>query len=298
MGKKEVLNNPIIDESVLIKEESFVRKFVKHKLATTAFLILAVEILIMIVVPIIFKLDPLSIDTACLGTAPGVGGHLLGTDDIGRDVFSRLLHGGKVSLFIGFFSMLVSFVIGIPLGLFAGYFKGKVEYIVMRAVDIFQSFPILIMILVMVSIFGASILGLILMIGILNWVSPAKIIYGATLQVREKDFVMAEKCMGAGHISILFKHILPNVISPVWILVAFRVSQAIIMESSLSFLGAGITAPEASLGNIINAAQNATVLVNQPWLWLPAGLVMFISIICINLVGEGVRDALDPKMKR
>ena len=132
----------------------------------------------------------------------------------------------------------------------------------------------------------------------MNWVSPAKIIYSSTLSVCSKDFVESAKTMGAGHFTILVRHILPNVVSPIWILIAFRVSSAILMESSLSFLGAGITPPQASWGNIINAAQNATVLVRQPWVWLPAGLILFTTIICINLIGEGVRDALDPKMKR
>ena len=154
------------------------------------------------------------------------------------------------------------------------------------------------MILVLVAIFGSSVLTLVLMIGIMNWVSPAKIVYSATLSVREKDFIEAAKTMGAGHFTILTRHILPNVLSPIWILIAFRVSSAILMESSLSFLGAGITPPDASWGNIINAAQNATVLVKQPWVWLPAGIILLVTIICINLIGEGVRDALDPKMKR
>ena len=136
------------------------------------------------------------------------------------------------------------------------------------------------------------------MIGVMGWVSPAKMIYSATLSVREKDFVDSAKTLGAGHLTILVRHILPNVVSPIWILIAFRVSSAMLMESSLSFLGAGITAPQASWGNIINAAQNATVLVKEPWIWLPAGIILFVTVICINLIGEGVRDALDPKMKR
>ena len=154
------------------------------------------------------------------------------------------------------------------------------------------------MILVLLAIFGASVPSLIIMIGVMGWVSPAKIIYSATLSVREKDYVDAAKTIGAGHFTILTRHILPNVVSPIWVLIAFRVSSAMLMESSLSFLGAGIAPPPASWGNIIKAAQNATVLVKQPWVWLPAGIILFVTIICINLVGEGVRDALDPKMKR
>lgn len=285
------------DTNLLIQKESFFKKFVKHKLATVAFVILAIEVIGIYLGPVFFNLDPYYIDTVALGAAPSAG-HILGTDDIGRDIFARLVYGGQISIMVGVLSTVVSFIIGIPLGLCAGYFKGIVETIVMRAVDVFQSFPGMVMILVLVAIFGASVPSLIIMIGVMGWVSPAKIIYSATLSVREKDYVDAAKTIGAGHFTILIRHILPNVVSPIWVLIAFRVSSAMLMESSLSFLGAGIAPPQASWGNIIKAAQNATVLVKQPWVWLPAGIILFVTIICINLVGEGVRDALDPKMKR
>lgn len=286
-----------VNSNSIIKKENIFQKFSKHKLAVCATCFIVIEILIIFLAPVIFDLDPYYIDAASLGQAPSAN-HLLGTDDLGRDILSRLIYGGKISLTVGVFSTLVSFAIGIPLGICAGYFRGRVEYFIMRAVDVFQSLPTLIIILVMAAIFGSKIVSLILMIGIMNWVSPAKVVYGATLTVREMDFVESAKTMGASHLSILIKHILPNVLSPIWILIAFRVSAGMLMESSLSFLGAGIRPPQASWGNIVNAAQNATVLANQPWVWLPAGLILFITIICINLIGEGVRDALDPKMKR
>ena len=287
----------IKDTKLLIQKENFFQKFVKHKMATVAFMIIAIEVIIVFLGPVLFDIDPYFMDSSSLAKPPS-SVHLLGTDDIGRDIFARMLYGGRISLAVGVCSTLISFIIGIPLGLCAGYFKGKVEFLVMRCVDIFQSFPGLIMILVLVAIFGSSVFSMIIMIGVMVWIQPAKIVYGATLSVCEKDFVESARSMGASHATILIRHILPNVLSPVWILIAFRVSGAIIMESSLSFLGAGIRPPQASWGNIINAAQNATVLATQPWIWLPAGIVLFVTIICINLIGEGVRDALDPKMKR
>lgn len=287
----------IKDTKLLIQKENFFQKFVKHKMATVAFMIIAIEVIIVFLGPVLFDIDPYFMDSSSLAKPPS-SVHLLGTDDIGRDIFARMLYGGRISLAVGVCSTLISFIIGIPLGLCAGYFKGKVEFLVMRCVDIFQSFPGLIMILVLVAIFGSSVFSMIIMIGVMGWIQPAKIVYGATLSVCEKDFVESARSMGASHATILIRHILPNVLSPVWILIAFRVSGAIIMESSLSFLGAGIRPPQASWGNIINAAQNATVLATQPWIWLPAGIVLFVTIICINLIGEGVRDALDPKMKR
>ena len=281
----------------IIKNENFFQKFTKHKLAVVAFVLLFIEVLIIFFSPVLFDLDPYYLDTSALGKAPSHN-HLLGTDDLGRDILARLLYGGKISLTVGIFSTLVSFIIGIPLGVLAGYFKGKIEYFIMRAVDIFQSLPTLIIILVIAAIFGSSVISLILMIGIMNWVSPAKVVYGATLSASNMDYIEAAKIMGAGHGKILTRHVLHNVLSPVWIQIAFRVSAGMLMESSLSFLGAGIRPPEASWGNMVNAAQNATVLSTQPWVWLPAGCLLFFTIICINLVGEGIRDALDPKMKR
>ena len=287
----------ITDTKILIQKENFFKKFVKHKMATVAFAVIAMEVIIVFLGPVLFHVDPYYMDSSALA-APPSSEHWLGTDDIGRDILARMIYGGRVSLTVGVCSTLIGFAIGIPLGLCAGYFKGKIEFLVMRGVDIFQSFPGLIMMLVLVAIFGSSVFSMIVMIGVMGWIQPAKIVYGATLSVCQKDFVESARAMGAGHGVILLRHILPNVLSPVWILIAFRVSGAIIMESSLSFLGAGIRPPQASWGNIINAAQNATVLATQPWIWLPAGIVLFITIICINLIGEGVRDALDPKMKR
>lgn len=285
------------DTKQLIQKENFFQKFTKHKLATVALAIIVLEVIIIFFGPLVFNLDPYAVDRTAFGAAPSAK-HIFGTDAIGRDILARLVYGGRISISVGVLSTLISFAIGIPLGLCAGYFKGKFEFLVMRAVDVFQSFPSLIIILVLVAIFGSSVASMIVMIGIIGWVSPAKIIYSSTLTVREKDFVESAKTMGAGHLTILVRHILPNAVSPIWILIAFRVSSAILLESSLSFLGAGIAPPAASWGSIINDAQNITVLTNQPWIWLSAGLALFITIICINLIGEGVRDALDPKMKR
>ena len=237
----------IKDTKLLIQKENFFSEVCKHKMATVAFMIIAIEVIIVFLGPVLFDIDPYFMDSSSLAKPPS-SVHLLGTDDIGRDIFARMLYGGRISLAVGVCSTLISFIIGIPLGLCAGYFKGKVEFLVMRCVDIFQSFPGLIMILVLVAIFGSSVFSMIIMIGVMGWIQPAKIVYGATLSVCEKDFVESARSMGASHATILIRHILPNVLSPVWILIAFRVSGAIIMESSLSFLGAGIRPPQASWG--------------------------------------------------
>ena len=186
----------IKDTKLLIQKENFFQKFVKHKMATVAFMIIAIEVIIVFLGPVLFDIDPYFMDSSSLAKPPS-SVHLLGTDDIGRDIFARMLYGGRISLAVGVCSTLISFIIGIPLGLCAGYFKGKVEFLVMRCVDIFQSFPGLIMILVLVAIFGSSVFSMIIMIGVMGWIQPAKIVYGATLSVCEKDFVESARSMGA-----------------------------------------------------------------------------------------------------
>ncbi|MGI6096858.1 MAG: ABC transporter permease [Dethiobacteria bacterium] len=224
--------------------------------------------------------------------------HLLGTDEVGRDILARMIYGGRVSLFVGIASTAISVLIGLPLGLIAGYFRGVAELLVMRAVDIFQSFPPMVLILVLVAIFGPSIATVTIVIGIMGWVQPTKLIYSTTLAESNKEYIESARSIGISNFTIILKHLLPNVISPLWINMAFRVSRAMIMESTLSFLGVGVQPPQASWGNIIYAAQNTMVLTTKPWIWIPPGIALVVTVICINLIGEGIRDALDPKMKR
>ena len=180
----------------------------------------------------------------------------------------------------------------------AGYYRGIIENIVMRLADIFMSIPAMVLILVIVAVFEPSIITIIVVIGITGWTGVAKLIYGNVLSVRNKEYVEAARAIGTKDREIIMRYVLPNSIAPLWMSVAFRISQAIMTESGLSFLGAGIQSPQASWGNIIYAAQNLVVLTKRWWVWVPAGVLLMITIICINLVGEGIRDALDPKMKR
>lgn len=212
-------------------------------------------------------------------------------------MLARLMYGGRLSLFIGITSTVVSAVLGIVFGLLAGYYRNWVEMIIMRLADIFMSFPGMVLILTLVSVVGASLGSVIFVLGVLGWVFPAKLIYGNVISVRNKEYVEAAATMGASDFVIMVKEVLPNSITPLWMNLPFRMSQAILTESALSFLGAGIQAPQASWGNIINAAQDISILQNCPWIWLPAGLLLLVTVFCINLIGEGIRDAVDPKTK-
>lgn len=279
------------------RKTEFFKKFRKHKLANIGLIIIIIEILMVTFLPIILGLDPYSIDSTGFNQAP-CAKHILGTDDIGRDLFARVLYGGRVSLIVGICSTIISIIIGLPLGILAGYYRGIIENIVMRLADIFMSIPAMVLILVIVAVFEPSIITIIVVIGITGWTGVAKLIYGNVLSVRNKEYVEAARAIGTKDREIIMRYVLPNSIAPLWMSVAFRISQAIMTESGLSFLGAGIQSPQASWGNIIYAAQNLVVLTKRWWVWVPAGVLLMITIICINLVGEGIRDALDPKMKR
>lgn len=272
-------------------------KFFHNKRAVAGIIIVLVIALSCLLLPLVMDLDPYTTDAvAGFNSAPSAE-HILGTDDVGRDLFARLLYGGRISLFVGIAATIISVIIGVPLGLLAGYYRGIWETIIMRAADIFMSFPSMILILVLVAVFGPSILTVTIVIGVLGWTSIAKLIYGNTLSMREKEYIEAARAMGMKNSKIIFTEILPNAIAPVWVSIAFRVSGGILTESSLSFLGLGVQTPQASWGNIIFAAQNLLVLTVRPWVWIPPGICIILVVIGFNFIGEGLRDALDPKIK-
>ena len=272
-------------------------KFRHNKRAMFGVIVVLIVALAVLILPLVMDLDPFTTDAEAGFNTPPSAQHILGTDDVGRDLFARLLYGGRISLLVGIASTCVSVLIGVPLGLIAGYYRGIWETIIMRAADIFMSFPSMILILVLVAVFGPSIFNVTVVIGVLGWTSIAKLIYGNTLSLREKEYIEAARAMGMKNRKIIFTEILPNAIAPVWVTIAFRVASGILTESSLSFLGLGVQTPQASWGNIIFAAQNLLVLTARPWVWIPPGICIILVVVGFNFIGEGVRDALDPKMK-
>lgn len=273
------------------------KKFIHNKKAMLGLAIVTILVLAVVFIPLFADLDPYTTDRAAGFNKPPSDAHILGTDDVGRDLFARLLYGGRISLFVGITSTLISVLIGIPLGLIAGYFRGTAESIIMRTADAFMSFPSMVLILVLVAVFGPSILTVTVVIGVLGWTAIAKLIYGNVLSIREREYIQAARAVGVSTKKILFSEVLPNAIPPVWANISFRVAGAILTESSLSFLGMGVQTPQASWGNIIFAAQNLLVLTARPWVWLPPGICIILVVIGFNFIGEGVRDALDPKTK-
>lgn len=272
------------------------KRFRRHKLAIVGTVVLAVIVLAVLLLPVVMELDPYSTARAPAYTAPN-SEFWLGTDASGRDNFARLVYGGRVSLTVGLVSTLISMLIGLPLGVCAAYFKGWFEILVMRLVDLFMSFPSMILIMVLVVIVGPSLWSVTIVIGVLGWTQFARVIYASVLSVREREYVESARAAGAGHARIIFRYILPNAVAPVIITATFRTAAAILQESSLSFLGMGVQPPAASWGNILNAAQSITVLMRRQWFWLPVGGLLVLTVLSINFVGDGLRDALDPRMK-
>ncbi|MBQ2297312.1 MAG: ABC transporter permease [Ruminiclostridium sp.] len=271
------------------------QRFFEDKLATACLIFLGVEIILLLILPLILGQDPNLTDKTAGFWSPPSSAHLLGTDDVGRDILARLLYGGQISLLVGYLSAILGTLLGVPLGLLAGYKGGKWEYWIMRACDTFQAFPSLILVLCLVSLLGPSVWNIILVQGVLGWSSVARLVYGSTLSVKKKEYVEASRALGATDRAILFRTILPNVIAPVWAAFPMKVGRAILSESSLSFLGVGLRTPQASWGNLMQNALELITLTTRPWAWIPPGLCIVVTVLALLLVGEGLRKALNPR---
>lgn len=221
--------------------------------------------------------------------------YLLGTDAYGRDVLSRLLYGGRISLWVGFVSVGISVLIGLTLGLLAGYFRGLTDEIIMRCVDVMLCFPSFFLILAVIAFLEASIVNIMIVIGLTSWMGVARLVRAETLSLRERDFVAAARLGGAGNLRILLTHILPNALSPVLVSATLGVAGAILVESSLSFLGLGVQPPDASWGNMLMEGKDTLEI--APWLSLYPGLAILVTVLGYNLLGESLRDTLDPRLK-
>ena len=271
-------------------------KLTEHKMAMVGLFVITLEIILVVVLPFIMHLNPYDSDYTAFSAAPS-GLHILGTDAIGRDIFARLVYGGRTSLLVGLLSTIISCAIGVPLGLIAGYFRGKAEIAIMRVADIFMSFPSIVLILVLVAVIGPSIWSVTIVIGVLGWTQFARLIYANVLSVSEKEYVESARAIGTSNYKIITKYILPNSFAPILIAITFQMASAILMESSLSFLGMGVQPPGASWGNMLYDAQSITVLSKRLWIWMPPGIALLITVLSINFLVDGIRDALDPKIK-
>ncbi len=270
----------------------FLKQFSKNKLAVTGAAIILLLAIIAIFAPVISSFDPAGQNLIERLSGP-THKHLLGTDDLGRDVFSRMLYGVRISLTVGFVAVSISVIVGTILGLIAGYFGGWVDTVIMRTVDIMLCFPSFFLILLVVAFLEPSIYNVMAVIGLTSWPGLTRLVRAETLSMRERQFVQAAKLLGTGNIRILFMHILPNVISPIIVSATLGVGDAILTESGLSFLGLGVQPPAASWGQMLTIGKDYIYF--AWWLSVFPGLAILCTVLSFNLLGEGLRDVLDPR---
>src|SRR6056297_2457560 len=221
--------------------------------------------------------------------------HILGTDQLGRDILSRLIYGSRVSLLVGFLGTILGGIIGVIMGSISGYYGGKIDSVIMRLVDIQLAFPFILLAIFIVSVLGASLFNIILVAGISSWVRYARLIRGEILSVKEVEFIEAIRSLGAKDLRIMFRHILPNVINPVIILGTLEMDRIILMEAALSFLGLGVPAHIATWGRMLS--EGRVYIVTNPWLAIFPGLAITVTVLGVNIFGDWLRDYLDPKLK-
>ena len=299
------------DDDVVYTKVTFWTRLRRHRLAIAGFVVLILMVLAAVFAKFLAPFDPNFIDNVhwqgnplppCFQDGSLCGGHLLGTDEVGRDLLSRLLFGARISLEVGIFTVVIEILIGTTLGALAGYYGKWVDWIIMRVTDVFLSIPLLPLLLVLTAIVAASSSKaalnfgvIVLIIGALSWPSVARLVRASFLTLREREFAEAARAVGNSDGRIIFRHLLPNAIAPIVVQATLDVANVIVLESTLSFLGFGIQPPTASWGNMLaNAQANLQI---AWWAAVFPGLCILVTVLAINYIGDGLRDALDPNMK-
>ena len=272
----------------------FWRYFKRNRLAVGGMLMMIVIFLVAILAAGLSPYDPDKTDVS-LKLRPPSSDHYLGTDQLGRDVFSRMLHGSRISLTVGFIAVAISIFVGVLVGATAGYYGGWADSFLMRFVDTMLCFPSFFLILTIVALLGPNIINIMVVIGITSWEGTARFVRAEFLSLRERDFVQAARSLGVKDLRIIFRHILPNALAPVFVTATLGVASAILIEASLSFLGFGVQPPAPSWGNILT--EGRTYIFDAWWLTVFPGFAILFAVLSFNLVGDGLRDALDPRLR-
>ncbi|MFZ5813903.1 MAG: oligopeptide ABC transporter permease [Bacillota bacterium] len=277
------------------------RRFRRNRLALLGATILLIMVLLSIFAPVITKYtvgwgrDEIDIRYIL---APPSARHPLGTDNVGRDNLTRLLYGGQVSLAVAVVSVGFNLMIGVTVGSIAGYFGGTIDNVLMRITDIVLSFPFLPLALTIVAIRGPAISNLMIAIVFLSWPVAARIVRGEFLSLKEREYVEASRATGARPGRIIWRHLLPNALAPLIVYATLDVASIILAEAGLSYLGFGVPQPWPTWGNMLNQASNMALVTKMPWIWAPPGLMIMLTVLAVNFVGDGLRDALDPRLKQ
>lgn len=274
------------------------RRYIKNKMAVVSLVVLFLIVAVCVLAPVFTDLNPEETNLFMIEKKP-TDEHILGTNGTGQDNFARLLYGGRISLLVGFSAMFFTLVIGVTLGSIAGYYGGKVDSVIMRLTDIMLMLPFLVLVLTIMALIDKVTIGIfVTIIALTSWPNLTRIIRGTYLTLREQEFVLGAKAIGASDFRIIFKHFIPNSIGPIVVNATLMMASYIIIESGLSFIGFGIPQPTPTWGNMISEAQNIRILRNNPEAWIPPGLGILITVLAINFIGDGLRDAFDPKSNR
>jgi len=271
----------------------FWKRFSRNKLALAGGIIVAFLFFVAILAPFVSPYDPNDIDRKHILEPPGIQ-HPLGTDDLGRDVLSRMIWGSQISLSVGFVAVGISVVMGMIFGSLSGYYGGWMDRIIMRFIDIMLSVPTFFLILAVIAFIGSSIWNIMIIIGITSWMGVARLVRAEFLSLKEREYVLAARAVGASNMRIIFRHIMVNSLAPVLVSAVLGIAGAVLVESSLSFLGIGVQPPTPSWGNILTLGKDN--METAWWLSVFPGLAILITVLGYNLLGEGVRDALDPRL--
>jgi peptide/nickel transport system permease protein len=256
--------------------------------------VLAVIVLLAVLAPLIVAHPPDAVNLEAARQGPSAR-YWLGTDTSGRDVFARTVYAGRVSLLVGLLAAALSVVLGTVLGAVAGLFGRWADTVIMRAADIVMSFPAVVTIMVLAGIVGPSVTILVLAIGVTQWPVAARVVRGVTMSLRDREYLQAARISGARALWLIRTHVVPAALPPVTVTGTLAVAQAIMLETTMSFLGLGVQPPQASWGNMLNDAQNLTLIQTMPWLWIPPGIAIAVTVLAVNFVGDGLRDAVDPR---
>lgn len=291
----EIVNNPEKGKTPL---QLALSRFLKNKMAVVSVFILLIIILACMAAPLLTDQDPVKSNLLLVEAGPD-SEHWFGTDSSGRDNFARFLYGGRISLIVGFSAMLFTLAIGVILGAISGFYGGKIDALIMRVADMVLILPFLVLVLVIVSILPkVTITIFVTIIALTSWPGLTRIVRGTFLSLREQEFVQGARAIGASDMRIIFKHFIPNAIGPIVVNATLMMASYIIAESALSFIGFGIPQPTPTWGNMISEAQSIRILQNNPEAWIPPGLAILVTVLCINFIGDGLRDAFDPKSNK
>ena len=251
------------------------------------------------VAPLIAPYDPLAVDIRHRLSPPawmdrGTAEHLLGTDQVGRDLLARMIYGGRVSLVVGVAAVIISATIGVLLGLSAGYFGGNTDWTIMTLINVMLTFPFVLLALAVIAVLGPNLVNMIIVLGVAGWPIYARVVRAETLAIREREFVLAGRALGMGHVRLVFRQIVPNLVSTIVVIATLQVAQVIILESFLSFLGLGVQPPTPAWGNMLG--EGRVYMLNSWWIATFPGLAIFVTTLVINLMGNALRDWLDPHL--